>query len=72
MTEILGIRRKLEKRLKPERYEHTLGVMYTAASLAMCYETDIHQAMLAGCCTTAVSSAPVRSRSNCAGTAISH
>ncbi|GKH32860.1 bis(5'-nucleosyl)-tetraphosphatase (symmetrical) YqeK [Muricomes sp. OA1] len=48
MTEILGIRRKLEKRLKPERYEHTLGVMYTAASLAMCYETDIHQAMLAG------------------------
>lgn len=48
MTDITGIQKKLEKRLKPERYEHTLGVMYTAASLAMCYKADISKAMLAG------------------------
>lgn len=30
------------------RYQHTLGVMYTCASLAMRYDADIQQAMLAG------------------------
>lgn len=48
MTDITGIRRKLERKLKPDRYEHTLGVMYTASSLAMCYGENIHHAMLAG------------------------
>lgn len=48
MTDITGIRRRLEKKLKPERYEHTLGVMYTAASLAMCYGADIQKALTAG------------------------
>lgn len=42
------IEKKLRKRLKPERYEHTMGVMYTAASLAMRYDTDVEQAMYAG------------------------
>ena len=32
---ITKIRRKLMTELDKERYEHTLGVMYTAASLAM-------------------------------------
>ncbi|MCI8484891.1 MAG: HD domain-containing protein [Lachnospiraceae bacterium] len=45
-------RRKLEKKLKKkldrERYDHTLGVMYTAASLAMVYNIDMEQAMYAG------------------------
>ena len=31
----ISIRKSLKKLLKKERYEHTLGVMYTAASLAM-------------------------------------
>lgn len=48
MTDITGILKKLEKRLKPERYEHTHGVMYTAASLAMRYDEDINKSMLAG------------------------
>lgn len=48
MTGITEIQRKLEKKLKPERYEHTVGVMFTAASLAMCYDADINKAMLAG------------------------
>lgn len=46
--ELLEIRKKLEKKLKKERYEHTVGVMYTAASLAMRYQTDIQKALTAG------------------------
>ena len=42
------IQNRLKNQLKKERYEHTVGVMYTAASLAMCHDADIHQAMLAG------------------------
>ena len=49
MTEELReISRKLSKILKKNRYEHTLGVMYTAASLAMCYGGDVQKAMTAG------------------------
>ena len=49
MTEELReISRKLSKILKKNRYEHTLGVMYTAASLAMCYGWDVQKAMTAG------------------------
>lgn len=49
MTEQLAeIKKKLSKKLKKDRYEHTLGVMYTASSLAMCYNTDIQKALTAG------------------------
>lgn len=49
MTEELEqIRKRLSKLLKKERYEHTLGVMYTAASLAMCYGADMQKALTAG------------------------
>ena len=49
MTEELRkISKKLSKILKKDRYEHTLGVMYTSASLAMCYGADIRKAMTAG------------------------
>lgn len=49
MTEQLAeIKKKLHKKLKKERYEHTIGVMYTAASLAMCYGTDMQKALTAG------------------------
>lgn len=34
--------------LDTERYEHTLGVMYTAASMAMRYDEDVEKALLAG------------------------
>jgi predicted HD superfamily hydrolase involved in NAD metabolism len=30
------------------RYQHTLGVMYTAASMAMCHGADVEKAMIAG------------------------
>ncbi len=42
------IRKRLKKALDKGRYEHTKGVMYTAASLAMAYEYSIEDAMLAG------------------------
>lgn len=48
MTDIFEIRSQLQKRLKPHRYEHTLGVSYTAVCLAMRYGCDLKQAELAG------------------------
>lgn len=42
------IRKKLSRRLSEDRYEHTLGVAYTCAALAMRYGCDLEQAELAG------------------------
>ncbi|MFA9375658.1 MAG: bis(5'-nucleosyl)-tetraphosphatase (symmetrical) YqeK [Lachnotalea sp.] len=40
--------KRLKTKLDKERYEHTIGVMYTAGALAMRYEYDVQTAMLAG------------------------
>lgn len=49
MTEqLLDLQKKMQKKLDANRYEHTLGVMYTAAALAMRHATDLDAAMLAG------------------------
>lgn len=48
MADLEAIQKKLDKILKKERYAHTLGVMYTAGALAMCYGEDIETAMTAG------------------------
>ena len=40
--------KKLKKYLDKDRYRHTLGVMYTAAALAMAHDDDIEQAQMAG------------------------
>lgn len=49
MTEKLErIRKKVKKVLDKERYLHTLGVSYTAGSLAMAHGESIERAMLAG------------------------
>jgi predicted HD superfamily hydrolase involved in NAD metabolism len=40
--------KKLKHKMDDGRYEHTLGVMYTCAALAMRYEYDIQRAQLAG------------------------
>ena len=39
---------QMQRYIDKSRYQHTLGVMYTAASLAMAYHYDIDKAMLAG------------------------
>lgn len=40
--------RKLQKELDADRYCHTLGVMFTAASLAMVWNVGLEEAQLAG------------------------
>lgn len=47
-ADIKKIRKKMEKTLDAKRFEHTLGVAYTAASLAMRYDEDINRALTAG------------------------
>ena len=42
------IKADLKEKLPKKRYEHTIGVAYTAAALAMCYGEDILKAELAG------------------------
>lgn len=46
--DIHNIKKHLEKRQDKKRYEHTLGVSYTAAALAMRYGYDVKKAQLAG------------------------
>ena len=42
------LRKELEKELKPDRYDHTLGVAYTSASLAMVHGANVDKALIAG------------------------
>lgn len=42
------IQEKLCKKLDDKRYQHTLGVMYTSAALAMAHGADMERACLAG------------------------
>ncbi|MBR5970218.1 MAG: bis(5'-nucleosyl)-tetraphosphatase (symmetrical) YqeK [Lachnospiraceae bacterium] len=48
VKQIAHLRKKLEKLLDEKRLEHTIGVAYTAASLAFVHGADPHQALLAG------------------------
>lgn len=43
-----AFQKKLKREMDEGRYQHTLGVMYTAAALAMRYEYDIQKAQIAG------------------------
>jgi len=47
---ILKIQHTLKKELDENRYHHTLGVMYTSASMAMRYDVDVQKALYAGLC----------------------
>ncbi|MCI6858937.1 MAG: bis(5'-nucleosyl)-tetraphosphatase (symmetrical) YqeK [Eubacterium sp.] len=48
MMSIKEIKEDLKRKLSPKRYEHTLGVEYTAACLALRYGADMEKARLAG------------------------
>ena len=48
MADIKEIQKQLKNVLEEKRYNHTIGVMYTAASLAMRYNEDLESTMLAG------------------------
>lgn len=47
-NEFMEIRSRLKDELKKSRFEHTLGVEFTSASLAMRYGADIYKARIAG------------------------
>ncbi len=47
-SELRKYRMEMEKALEPKRFEHTLGVAYTAASLAVIYGADADDALTAG------------------------
>lgn len=46
--DIRKIRKSMEKKLDSKRFEHTLGVAYTACALAMRHGADCNNALLAG------------------------
>ena len=48
IVELKKIRKAMEKALDGKRFEHTLGVEYTAAALAMRYGASLKDAQLAG------------------------
>ena len=47
-TDILKLQNKMKKVLQPKRFEHTLGVAYTAANFAFVYGYDDKKALVAG------------------------
>jgi predicted HD superfamily hydrolase involved in NAD metabolism len=46
--ELEKLQKKLKKHMNAKRYRHTIGVCYTAVSLAMRYGVDLQQAAVAG------------------------
>jgi len=48
MYDLTKIQEKVESYLDKKRFNHTLGVRYTAAALAMCHGEDILKAEVAG------------------------
>lgn len=48
LHEMIHLRKEMEKALENKRYEHTLGVAFTAVSLAMRYGYDLKKAQTAG------------------------
>ena len=42
------LRKEIEKSQDEKRFEHTLGVAYTAAVLAMCHDENVEKAKIAG------------------------
>ena len=42
------LRKELSKELKPDRFDHTLGVAYTASSMAFVHGADSTKALIAG------------------------
>lgn len=47
-TDIYKLQNKIKKELEEKRFEHTLGVAYTAANLAFVYDYDEKKAFIAG------------------------
>lgn len=48
MYDIKSLENQIKEVLTQDRYEHTIGVMYTAQALAMCYGENLNRAAAAG------------------------
>lgn len=48
LPELAWLQKQMKKELEPARYEHTLGVAYTAANLATVHGADVQKALTAG------------------------
>lgn len=48
MSDLAKLRKEMEKKLEPNRYEHTLSVAYTSANLAAVHGADVQKALVAG------------------------
>lgn len=48
MYNLSKMKKNLKKYMEENRFEHTEGVMYTAAALAMCHSEDVEKALVAG------------------------
>lgn len=48
VQKVIKLREQMKKTLDKKRYEHTVGVAYTAACLAMRYDIDVERAETAG------------------------
>ena len=46
--DFMALQKKLKKELDSARFQHTLGVMYTSAALAMAHDGDLMKAQAAG------------------------
>lgn len=46
--DFVALQKKLKKELDSARFQHTLGVMYTSAALAMAHDGDLMKAQVAG------------------------
>ncbi len=46
--QIAKLRKEMKKIMDRKRFEHTLGVAYTSACLAMCHDEDVEKAEIAG------------------------
>lgn len=48
LPDLYELQKQLKNELTKKRFQHTMGVMYTAASMAMSYGADVNQALYAG------------------------
>ncbi|MBO4902562.1 MAG: bis(5'-nucleosyl)-tetraphosphatase (symmetrical) YqeK [Lachnospiraceae bacterium] len=46
--DLAKMEKQLKRKLSANRFQHTIGVTYTAAALAMRYETELNKTMCAG------------------------
>lgn len=57
--------KKLQKEVDEDRYHHTLGVMFTASSMAMVWGEDLEKARVAGLLHDCAKCIPNKKKSPC-------